>query len=77
MVIATGVVFMPIDPIKLLFWAAVINGAISVPIMGVMMVLAHRHRQMGAYVANRWQLIFGWAATLAMALAVVTMFVFS
>jgi NRAMP (natural resistance-associated macrophage protein)-like metal ion transporter len=77
MVIATGVVFMPIDPIKLLFWSAVINGAISVPIMGVMMVLAHRHRQMGAYVANRWQLIFGWAATLAMALAVVTMFLFS
>jgi NRAMP (natural resistance-associated macrophage protein)-like metal ion transporter len=76
MVIATGVVFMPIDPIKLLFWAAVINGVISVPIMGAMMVLARRHRQMGAYVANRWQLAFGWAATLAMALAVVAMFVF-
>jgi Mn2+/Fe2+ NRAMP family transporter len=76
MVIATGVVFMPIDPIELLFWAAVINGVISVPIMGAMMVLARRHRQMGAYVANRWQLAFGWAATLAMALAVVAMFVF-
>ena len=77
MVIATGVIFTPIDPIKLLFWAAVINGVISVPIMGAMMVLARRHRQMGAYVANRWQLTFGWAATGVMAAAVVAMFAFS
>jgi NRAMP (natural resistance-associated macrophage protein)-like metal ion transporter len=77
MVIATGVIFTPIDPIKLLFWAAVINGVISVPIMGAMMVLARRHRQMGAYVANKWQLTFGWAATGVMAIAVVAMFVFS
>ena len=76
MVIATGAIFMPVDPIKMLFWSAVINGVISVPIMGAMMVLARRHRQMGAYVANRWQLTFGWAATLVMALAVAAMFVF-
>jgi Mn2+/Fe2+ NRAMP family transporter len=74
MVIATGAIFLPIDPIKMLFWSAVINGVISVPIMGAMMVLARRHRQMGAYVANRWQRLFGWAATLAMALAVTAMF---
>jgi len=77
MVIAIGVVFLPIDPIKMLFWSAVINGVISVPIMGAMMVLARRHRQMGAYVANRWQLTFGWAATGVMATAVVAMFAFS
>ena len=76
MVIATGAIFLPVDPIKMLFWSAVINGVISVPIMGAMMVLARRHRQMGAYVANRWQLTFGWAATLVMALAVAAMFVF-
>jgi NRAMP (natural resistance-associated macrophage protein)-like metal ion transporter len=77
MVIATGAIFMPIDPIKMLFWSAVINGVISVPIMGAMMVLARRHRQMGAYVADTWQRLLGWAATLAMAVAVVAMFVFS
>ena len=76
MVIATAVIFTPVDPIRLLFWSAVINGVISVPIMAAMMVLARRHRQMGAYVANRWQLAFGWAATIAMAAAVVAMFVF-
>jgi NRAMP (natural resistance-associated macrophage protein)-like metal ion transporter len=76
MAISTAVVFLPIDPIKMLFWSAVINGVISVPIMGAMMVLARRHRQMGAYVANPWQGFFGWAATLAMALAVTAMFAF-
>jgi Mn2+/Fe2+ NRAMP family transporter len=77
MAISTAAVFMPLDPIKMLFWSAVINGVISVPIMGAMMVLARRHRQMGAYVANPWQGFFGWAATVAMALAVIAMFVFS
>ena len=76
MAISTAVVFLPIDPIKMLFWSAVINGVISVPIMGAMMVLARRHRQMGAYVVNPWQGFFGWAATLAMALAVTAMFAF-
>lgn len=38
----TGVAFnfIPIDPIKALFWSAVINGVISFPIMVVMMLLA-------------------------------------
>jgi Mn2+/Fe2+ NRAMP family transporter len=58
----------------MLFWSAVINGVVAVPILGAMMILARRHRQMGAYVANRWQLIFGWAATGVMGAAVVAMF---
>jgi Mn2+/Fe2+ NRAMP family transporter len=73
-VIAVASVFSPISPIKMLFWSAVINGVVAVPILGAMMVLAHRHQQMGAYVANRWQLVFGWAATAVMAVAVIAMF---
>ena len=73
-VIAVAVVFSPISPIKMLFWSAVINGVVAVPILGAMMVLAHRQQQMGAYVANLWQRIFGWAATGVMAAAVVAMF---
>lgn len=74
MVIAVGSVWLPIDPIKMLFWTAVINGVVSVPILAAMMLLARNHHQMGRYVANRWQRIFGWAATAAMALTVVGMF---
>ena len=74
MVIALASIWMPIDPIKMLFWSAVINGVVSVPILCAMMILARRHQQMGAYVANPWQWIFGWAATAVMAGAVVAMF---
>jgi Mn2+/Fe2+ NRAMP family transporter len=77
MIIAAGVIFMPVDPIRMLFWTAVINGVISVPILGAMMMLARKHSQMGAYVADGWQHILGWAATIAMGAAVEAMFVFS
>jgi NRAMP (natural resistance-associated macrophage protein)-like metal ion transporter len=72
--IGAGSIFLPLDPIRMLFWTAVINGVVSVPILGAMMVLARRHRQMGIYVANRWQQLFGWGATVVMAVAVVAMF---
>jgi NRAMP (natural resistance-associated macrophage protein)-like metal ion transporter len=74
MVIAVGSIFLPVDPIKMLFWSAVINGTVSVPILGAMMLLARNRHQMGAYVANPWQRVFGWGATGVMAAAVVGMF---
>jgi NRAMP (natural resistance-associated macrophage protein)-like metal ion transporter len=77
MVIALGVVFSPLDPIKALFWSAVVNGVISVPIMAAMMVVASRRKQMGVFVTTHAQKLFGWTATLVMAIAVVTMVVFS
>ncbi|WP_301101161.1 divalent metal cation transporter [Propionivibrio sp.] len=42
--------FTPIDPIKALFWSAVINDVISVPIMVVMMLMAVRADIMGIFV---------------------------
>ena len=77
MVLALGVLFSPLDPIKMLFWSAVINGVIAVPILGAMMIVSRRHRQMGVFVATPWQRFFGWAATLVMAVAVTAMFVMS
>jgi NRAMP (natural resistance-associated macrophage protein)-like metal ion transporter len=64
-----------IDPIKALFWSAVINGAIAVPIMAATMVVGARRQQMGPFVATRMQLLLGWLAAAVMAAAVVTMFV--
>ena len=80
-VIATAVVmgllvdYSGLDPIKALFWSAVINGVISVPIMAAMMVVASRKAQMGIFVATPAQKIFGWVATAVMAAAVIGMFV--
>jgi NRAMP (natural resistance-associated macrophage protein)-like metal ion transporter len=45
-----GLCFTPIDPIKALYWSAVINGVISVPIMVVMMLMAARPDIMGRFV---------------------------
>ena len=66
--------FTPTDPVKELFWSAVLNGVIAVPIMAVMMLLATRRRTMGEHVIGprlRW---LGWIATAVMAATVVAMF---
>ena len=36
--IGVGVNFVALDPIKALFWSAVINGVVAVPLMVVMMI---------------------------------------
>jgi Mn2+/Fe2+ NRAMP family transporter len=65
----------PIDPIKALYWSAVINGVISVPIMAVMMLMAARTDVMGRFVVTRRLKWLGWLATGVMAVAVAAMFV--
>ncbi|MDP2376009.1 Nramp family divalent metal transporter [Reyranella sp.] len=67
--------FTPLDPIKALFWSAVLNGVITVPIMAAMLVVASRPKQMGAFVATIGQRVLGWTATAVMAAAAVAMFV--
>jgi NRAMP (natural resistance-associated macrophage protein)-like metal ion transporter len=67
--------FTAIDPIKALYWSAVINGVISVPIMAVMMLMAVRPEIMGQFVISRRLKLLGWLATLMMAAAVCAMLV--
>ena len=74
MILGVALGFSPIDPIKALYWSAVVNGVISVPIMAAMMVVATNRKRMGAFVATPGQRIFGWAATVIMAVAVTAMF---
>ena len=66
--------FMPIDPIKALFWSAVINGVIALPIMVVMMLLGTNERVMGKFCIGKRLRWLGWLATAVMAVAVVAMF---
>ena len=77
MLLALLVVFSPLDPIKALFWSAVLNGVISVPIMAATMVLASRRHEMGRFVASPGLRLAGWTATAVMAVAVIGMFAFS
>ena len=72
---AAGVLlnFTPIDPIQALFWSAVVNGVIAVPIMAVMMMMATNPKIMGAFTIG-WPLkVLGWLSTAIMALAAATM----
>ncbi|MES2565052.1 MAG: divalent metal cation transporter [Pseudomonadota bacterium] len=66
--------FTPTDPVKELFWSAVLNGVIAAPIMAVMMLLASRRTTMGEYVIGQRLRWLGWIATGVMAGTVVAMF---
>ena len=73
--IGAGLNFTPLDPIKALFWSAVINGVAAVPIMAMIMLMASRPKVMQQFVIGWWLKAFGWLATAAMALATVGMMV--
>jgi NRAMP (natural resistance-associated macrophage protein)-like metal ion transporter len=72
-VIGVVLCFTTMDPMKELFWSAVINGVVAVPIMAILMRLATRADVMGAHVIGRRVRWLGWLATLCMALAVAGM----
>ncbi|MDQ0323576.1 NRAMP (natural resistance-associated macrophage protein)-like metal ion transporter [Pararhizobium capsulatum DSM 1112] len=71
-----GIEFAPIDPIKALFWSAVINGFVAVPIMMAMMMVVSRRDRMKEFTASPTTLVFGWGATGVMAIAAIAMIIF-
>lgn len=74
-IIGTLLGFTPIDPIKALYWSAVINGVIAVPIMAMLMVMAADKRIMRQFVITLRLKALGWFATLVMGLVAVAMFI--
>ncbi|VVE36009.1 Divalent metal cation transporter MntH [Pandoraea eparura] len=73
MLVATGIQYSPISPMKALFWSAVINGVVAVPLMIVVLLLAARPSVMGQFTASRPILALGWIATAVMGAAVMAM----
>ena len=66
--------FSSIDPIRALFWSAVINGVVAVPVMAMMMLLGSRRDVMGRFVLPMPLKVVGWAATVVMGVAAAAMF---
>jgi len=66
--------FAPIDPIAALVLSAQINGVIAVPVMVVMMLLAHKRTIMGKYTLSVRHTLLGWCGIAIMLAAVVAMF---
>ena len=67
--------YSPISPMKALFWSAVINGIVAVPLMVVIILLASKKSVMGPFTSSWPILALGWIATTVMGLAAILMFV--
>ena len=65
--------FLPVNPMKALFWSAVINGVVAVPLVAVVTVLARKRSVMGPHVASRTLAVLGWLTVAVMAAAAVRM----
>jgi NRAMP (natural resistance-associated macrophage protein)-like metal ion transporter len=68
--------FTPISPISALYWSAVINGVLAVPVMVLLMLMARRKDIMAKFAVTAGPLHWlGWASTAAMTVCVVAMIV--
>jgi Mn2+/Fe2+ NRAMP family transporter len=65
--------FTSINPISALYWSAVINGVLAVPVMVLLMVMSRRADVMGDFVIKGPLYWLGWLSTAAMLVSVVAM----
>ena len=74
-ILGMALTLTPLDPIEALYWTAVVNGVVAVPVMAVMMLITREPRVMGKFTVTGWLRGLGWTATLAMTLCVGAMIV--
>jgi len=67
--------FVGLDPVRALYWAAVVNGVLAAPLMAVMMLVVRNPRVMGRLTVSRAMSCWGWAATAVMAAASLAFFI--
>jgi Mn2+/Fe2+ NRAMP family transporter len=73
--LGAALAFTPIDPMKALYWSAVVNGVLAGPVMAVMMIIASSERVMGKLTLSRSLNIWGWLSTAVMLAAAVALVV--
>jgi Mn2+/Fe2+ NRAMP family transporter len=66
--------YVGINPVRALYWSAVVNGVLAAPLMALMMLIVTNPRAMGHLTLSRRGAAIGWAATLVMAVATVLFF---
>ena len=69
--------FTAVNPIRALYWSAVLNGIVAVPVMIAMMRLSTQRRVMGNATLPRSLCWLGWIATAVMALTVLALAILS
>lgn len=75
MLLGLAIDWSPVNPMKALFWSAVINGVTAVPVLIGLMIVVSKRSIMGEFVASGPLKIFGWLATLVMGAAAVAMLI--
>lgn len=71
--VGTAIVISPINPIRALFWSAVINGVVAVPLIVAMTVMGSLRSVMGSLVLPLWLRVLGWLTALLMAAGTIGM----
>ncbi|MBG0870369.1 divalent metal cation transporter [Burkholderia sp. 9777_1386] len=74
-IVGIAICFSPIDPIRALYWSAVLNGVAAVPMLVLVMLLARKRDAAGRPGSGPVSRLFGWLAVALMAASVVTMIV--
>lgn len=74
MILGAALNLTPIDPIKALYWSAVVNGVAAVPVMILMILLSNNKDAMGEFCVKGWIRWLSWLATLIMGAAAIVMF---
>ena len=72
--VGTAINFLPLDPIRALYWSAIVNGVLAAPIIVVMMHLASNPQVMGRFTLSPLLKWVGWITAAVMALSVVGLF---
>lgn len=70
-----GLNFTSLDPVKALYWSAVVNGVLAAPVMAAVMLVAANGRIMGRLTLPWPMLAGGGMATAVMAAASIGFFV--
>jgi len=75
MLAGLGLGFTSINPIKALFYSAVINGVVAVPLTVLILLLGSRPSVLGDYTVSRTSLVLGWITALLMGCAAIGMLI--
>src|SRR4030042_2047095 len=67
--------FIGINPIRALFYTAVVNGIIAVPLLAVIIFVSNNKNILGTRVNGSWSNYLGWLAFFLMGLAAVSMLI--
>jgi Mn2+/Fe2+ NRAMP family transporter len=73
-ILGLGLNFVGINPIRALFWSAVLNGVISAPLMVVTMLMSANRKVMGRFTLPLGLRVLGWVATAVMSAAAIGLF---